>query len=106
MLAPLLVPPCFIASVAPSNTVIKEMGPEDMPEVEPTMSPEGLNLEKEKPVPPPDLCIRAVCFTASKMLSIESSMGSTKQAESCWSSRPAFIRVGEFGKNSREAIIE
>ncbi len=38
---------------------------------------------------------------APKMDSILSSTGSTKQAESCWSSRPAFINVGELGRNLR-----
>ena len=105
ILAPLLVPPCFIASVALSNTVMNEMGPEDIPEVEPTESPEGLSLENENPVPPPDLWMSAVFFTASNIDSIESSTGRTKQAESCWRSLPAFMRVGELGMNSREAII-
>src|SRR3989338_3424163 len=41
MFAPLLVPPCLMASVALSKTVMKDMGPEDMPDVEPPMSPEG-----------------------------------------------------------------
>jgi hypothetical protein len=41
------------------------------------------SLEKEKPVPPPLLWIRAVFFTVSKIDSIESSTGRTKQAESC-----------------------
>ena len=81
--APRLVPPCFMASVAESNTVINEIGPDDMPDVEPTISPDGLSFEKENPVPPPDLWMSAVCFTASNMLSIESSTGSTKHAESC-----------------------
>jgi hypothetical protein len=34
---------------------MKEIGPEEMPDVEPTTSPDGLSREKEKPVPPPDL---------------------------------------------------
>ena len=34
-----------------------------------------------------------------------SSTGSTKQAESWPSGRPAFIRVGEFGMKSRSAMI-
>jgi hypothetical protein len=33
-----------------------------------------------------------------------SSTGSTKQAESCPSGRPAFISVGEFGSKSRRVI--
>ena len=40
----------------------------------------------------------------SKMPSIESSTGSTKQAESMPISRPAFIRVGLFGMKRRFAI--
>ena len=52
-------------------------------------------------MPPPLLWMRAVFLMASKMDSIESSTGSTKQAESCPSSRPAFISVGELGRNSR-----
>jgi hypothetical protein len=54
MFAPRLLPPCLITSVAVSKTRMKEMGPEAMPPVEPTMSPEGRKREKEKPVPPPD----------------------------------------------------
>jgi hypothetical protein len=56
-------------------------------------------------VPPPDLWISAVYFTASKMSSMESPTGKTKQADSCPSSRPAFISVGELGRNSSWAII-
>ena len=82
MLAPLLVPPCFTASVAVSNTVMKDIGPDEMPFVEPTTSPFGLSLEKLNPVPPPDLCIIAAFFTASKIDSMESSIGRTKHAES------------------------
>jgi hypothetical protein len=36
---------------------------------------------------------------------MESSTGSTKHAESCCSSRPAFMRVGEFGMNFLESMI-
>ena len=95
--APRLVPPCFTASVAALNTSIKLTGPEETPIVERTTSFFGLNLEKEKPVPPPDLCINAVFFTVSKIPSSESSTGRTKHAASCPSSLPAFISVGEFG---------
>ncbi len=105
-MAPRLVPPCLIVSVAASKTVMNDMGPDEMPFVDLTTSFFGLRREKEKPVPPPLLWMRAVYLTASNIDSIESSTGMTKQAESCCSSRPAFIRVGELGMNSRELIIE
>ncbi len=104
MFAPRRVPPCLIVSVATSKTRMNEIGPLAMPVVLMTTSFAGRSREKEKPVPPPDLWISAVCLTASKMSSIESSTGSTKQAESWPSSRPAFISVGELGRNSRLVI--
>ena len=55
-------------------------------------------------MPPPDLWIMAAYFTASKISSMESPTGSTKQAESWPSSVPAFIRVGELGKNFQEVM--
>jgi len=105
MLAPRRIPPCLITSVAVSKARMKETGPLAMPPVEPTRSLCGRRREKEKPVPPPLLWIRAVYLTASNISSMESPTGSTKQAESCPSSRPAFIKVGELGKNSRLVII-
>ena len=48
--------------------------------------------------------MRAVNLTASKIPSKESSTGKTKHAESCCNALPAFIKVGEFGKNLRVAI--
>ncbi len=101
MLAPRRVPPCLIASVAASNTLRNETGPDATPIVERTRSPRGRRREKAKPVPPPDWWMTAVSLIASKMPSMLSGTGSTKQAESCWSSRPAFISVGEFGRKSR-----
>ena len=76
------MPPCLTASVAALKTSIKETGPEDTPIVERTTLFLGLNLEKEKPVPPPDLWIKAVFLTVSKIPSSESSTGRTKQAAS------------------------
>ena len=83
---------------------MKLTGPEAIPPVEPTTSPSGRKREKEKPVPPPLLWISAVSLILEKMESKESSTGSTKQAESCCNSRPAFINVGELGKNSSRRI--
>ena len=105
ILAPRLTPPCFIASVAQSKTFINETGPLETPIVDETISFLGLKREKEKPVPPPDLCIKAVAFTASNMLSIESSTGNTKHAESWPSGLPALTKVGVFGRNFKLVII-
>ena len=57
-------------------------GPEATPPVVFTTLFLGRNFEKEKPVPPPVLWMRAQAFKVSKIPSIESSIGSTKQAES------------------------
>ena len=81
--APLLVPPCFIVSVAALKTVIKDMGPLETPLVERTTSFRGLILENEYPTPPPDFWISAVSFSASKISFIESPTGRTKQAANC-----------------------
>ena len=103
-MAPRRVPPCFTASVAALKTFIKEMGPEATPPVELTVEPLGRRREKEKPVPPPLLWISAAFLMASKMSSMESATGSTKQAESWPRGRPAFMRVGELGRKSRLTI--
>ena len=105
ILAPRRVPPCLTASVAELKTFIKLTGPLATPPVEFTEEPAPRNRAKEKPVPPPLLWISAAFFTASKISSILSAIGSTKQAESCPSGLPAFIRVGEFGMNFRLDII-
>ena len=104
MLAPRRVPPCFTTSVAVSKARMKLTGPLATPPVEPTKSPSGRRLLKEKPVPPPLLWINAVCLTCSNMESSESPTGNTKHAASCWISRPAFISVGELGIVSRLRI--
>ncbi len=104
MLAPRRVPPCLICSVAVLKMRRKDTGPEATPPVEPTRASLGRRREKEKPVPPPDLWIMAACFTASKISSMESPTGSTKQAESWPRSVPAFINVGELGRNFQPVI--
>jgi hypothetical protein len=76
------VPPCFTVSVAELKIFMNGTGPLDTPAVLLTISFFGLSLENENPVPPPLLWIRAIFLSASKIPSIESSTGSTKQAES------------------------
>ena len=99
MFAPRRVPPCLTASVAPLNTRMNDTGPEARPPVEATRSSFGRRREKAKPVPPPVLWMIAAAFTASKISSIESPTGRTKQAEYCSPlPLPAFISVGEFGR--------
>jgi len=84
---------------------MKETGPEATPPVEPTTSFLGRSREKENPVPPPLWWMRAIFLRASNIPGRESSTGRTKQADSCPKGSPAFINVGELGKNSRPAII-
>ncbi len=100
MLAPRRVPPCLTASVAASMTLRKETGPEATPWVRWTKLPDGRRRLKSNPVPPPSLWTRAAFFTVPKMLSMESSIGRTKQALRHMS-RPAPVRVGLLGRNSR-----
>ncbi len=93
-----------MASVAVLNTSMNETGPDATPMVERTTSPDGRRRENAKPVPPPVCWIIAAHFTASKISGMASPTGSTKQAESCPAGLPAFISVGEFGRNSSRAI--
>ena len=86
-----------------SQIRMNDTGPLAEPPVVRTASSLGLSLLKEKPVPPPLWWIKAVFLTASNIDSSESSTGITKQAASCWSWRPAFIRVGELGRQPRTA---
>jgi len=83
MLAPRRVPPCLTCSVAVLKMRMNDTGPEATPPVEPTRLFFGRRREKEKPVPPPDLWMSAAYFTASKISSMESPTGSTKQAANC-----------------------
>ncbi len=105
MFAPLRVPPCFTASVAALKTFIKLTGPLATPPVDLTVDPFALSLEKLNPVPPPLLCISAAFFIDSNIPSMVSSIGRTKHALSCPKGLPAFINVGELGRNSRFDII-
>ena len=104
MFAPRRVPPCLTVSVATSNTRMNDKGPLETPFVDLTMSFFGRIWENEKPVPPPLLWMRAVYLTDSNISSMESPTGSTKHAESCPSSLPAFISVGELGRKSRSVM--
>src|SRR6056297_863598 len=102
--APRRVPPCLTCSVAVLKIFKNDIGPEAIPPVEPTRLFWGRSREKENPVPPPDLWIKAAFLMASKIPSMESSTGKTKQAASCPRSVPAFINVGELGKKQNVVI--
>ena len=105
MLAPRRVPPCLTASVAPLKTRRKLTGPLAFPPVDRTSVSLGRSREKANPVPPPLLWMMAARLTASKIWSMESPTGRTKQAEYCRPlSLPAFISVGEFGRNAPSTI--
>ena len=80
MFAPRRLPPCLMFSVAQSKMRMNDTGPEAVPPVEATGSPFGRSREKEKPTPPPDCWTRAISFNESKIASMLSSTGSTKQA--------------------------
>ncbi len=103
MLAPRRVPPCLTASVAASMTLRKDRGPEATPCVLWTKLPAGRSWLKSNPVPPPSLWTSAAFFTVSKMETMESSKGRTKQALRHMS-RPAPVRVGELGMKSRDSM--
>ncbi len=77
---------------------MKETGPLATPPVLATMSPAGRSRLNANPVPPPLWWMSAASFSVSKIRSIESSTGSTKQAASCCIGRPALPSVGEFGR--------
>jgi len=90
--------------VTPENILRNESGPSVVPPDERTIEPLGRSPEKSIPVPPPARCTKAICRAVSMISSIESRSGSTKHAESIPRRLPAFISVGEFGRNFLVAI--
>ena len=62
-------------------------------------------LDRGTPVPPPNFCTMAMSDAVFMMADMLSSKGRTKQAERVPASVPAFIIVGELGRNSRRAIM-
>ena len=81
-----------------SYALMKLIAPLDVPWLLLTVAPAGLRCPKVNPVPPPVLCIRAASLRVPNMLSIVSSMGSTKHAASCPLPTPAPVHVGVFGR--------
>ena len=104
MLAPRLLPPCLITSVAELKTRMNDTGPDATPSVERTGEPSARKCEKLYPVPPPDWWMIAPQRIASKISGRESFTGRVKHAESCPSGVPAFMRVGEFGRKDKLII--
>jgi hypothetical protein len=89
-----------MTSVATSNTRMKGTGPLDTPRVLATRSPAGRSRENENPVPAPAWCSTTVVANVVKIDSRESSNPNTKHADRTPTPVPAFISVGEFGRNS------
>jgi hypothetical protein len=104
MFAPRRNAPCWIAFVASLNARQKLIGPLVEPPLLLIKSPVGRSSSKAKPVPPPAFWMSAVCLIESKISSMLSRTGSTKQALSMPISRPAFINVGLLGMNLPVAI--
>src|SRR3989338_4034210 len=89
------------ASYTPKNAT----GPDATPKFLSTGSPFGRSREKLNPVPEPRWWIDAASSNVPKIPFIESSTGKTKQELSCCVFVPAFIKVGELGKNRNCAIM-
>ena len=104
MLAPRRKAPCWMAFVASLNARQKLIGPDVVPPELRMKSPVGRSSSNAKPVPPPAFWINAVCLMESKIASMLSRTGSTKQALSMPISRPAFMSVGLLGMNRRLAM--
>ena len=64
----------------------------------------GGRRRKANPVPPPDLNQRRELHGVENFIH-GIAHRQNKAGDNCPSSRPAFIKVGELGRNSREAIM-
>ncbi len=108
MLAPRRVPPCLTTSVEASYSVMKETGPEATPMVERTTSFLGRSRREAEAGAAARLVHQrhGAEGVVDAVLAVGevSSTGNTKQAESWPRGRPAFMRVGQFGMNSRWAM--
>ncbi len=108
MLAPRRVPPCLMVSVAASKTLMNESGPLETPLVLFTTSLCGRTREKEKPVPPPLLWMRAVFLMASKMDSMESPTGQDEAGRQLAQLTPGVHEGGAVGEElqARHELVE
>ena len=104
MLAPSRFPPWVTSVETEERCRRTATGPHALPCVVRMGEPFGRMSEREKPVPPPNFCTMAASCAACMMPSMLSLSGSTKHAESVPAPVPAFMSVGEFGRNSRPAI--
>ena len=102
--APSLLPPWVTKVDTEDKCFSTAIGPQALPWVVAIGVPVGLISDKENPVPPPNFWTIAASCAAFIIPSIESVNGRTKHADNVPAPVPAFISVGELGKNSKLAI--
>ena len=105
MLAPRRLPPCLTASVAISKTFMNEIGPDAVPPVEATMSPGGPEAGEREPGPSSGLM-----DYRCELHRIEDLFDGVahRDDEACGQLLhrvPAFMIVGELGRNSSDRIM-
>ena len=105
MLAPSRLPPWVIIVETLERWRRTAMGPQALPWVDEMWAPFWRRLDRGTPVPPPNFCTMAMSDAVFMMADMLSSRGRTKQAERVPASVPAFIIVGELGRNSRRVIM-
>ena len=101
MLAPSRLPPCVTSDETDDRCRRTATGPQAVPWVLLMGDPLGRICERAKPVPPPNFWTMAASLAELMIPSMLSSSPMTKQADRVPCFVPAFMRVGEFGTNSR-----
>ncbi len=105
MFAPSRFPPWVTSVDSEDRCRRTAIGPQALPWVDWIGVPFDLISVSAKPVPPPNFWTIAASCAAFMIPSMLSRRGSTKHADRVPAPVPAFIIVGEFGRNSSFAII-